>query len=193
MDPRQAEHESTIIALAYEVLDILGFQKDWQYLVRPHDIPLLICNDVDKIALLSVCELDRSNLLLVLLMVKMLMGSSNVEARMVAGAIAGYQYQYNNNKRQEMGLRPLDAMTMPCITMVGTRPAFYLVPITEPLSEAVISGQFPSDRTEVLKCEVASDHDGGMEAPEYRRVAFQYFVAFQSLAQSHWEKFLNFD
>ncbi|KAG2115510.1 hypothetical protein DEU56DRAFT_175021 [Suillus clintonianus] len=189
MDPSHALYESTIISLTCVVFDILGFQNDWQYLLKPHIIPLLICNDVNKSAWLSVCELDQSNLLLVLLQVKPSMGESNVEARTVAGAIAAYQY--NNKKRQEMGLHPLDAMTMPCMTMVGTRPAFYLVPVTKALNEAVVSGQFPSDRTEVLKCEVQSDHNGGLEAPEYRGVALQYFVAFKSLAKSHWEKFLS--
>ncbi|KAG2139282.1 hypothetical protein DEU56DRAFT_972423 [Suillus clintonianus] len=192
MDPRQAEYEPVIVSLASEVLDRFGFQKRQTCLFREYTIPLLICDDTNQVACISVCLVsDPSNSLLVLLAAKTLMGPSNVEACMVAGAIA--TYQFNNNRRREMGLHPLDAMTMPCITMVGTRPAFYLVPVTKALSEAVISGQFPSDRTEVLKCEVASDHDGGMEVPEYRRVAFQYFVAFQSLAQSHWEKFLSFD
>jgi len=81
-------------------------------------------------------------------------------------------------------------MTMPCVTMVGVRPTFYLVPVTKALSDAVISSQYPSGRTEVLKCEVASDHDKDMEEPEYRGVALQYYVAFKSLAKSHWENFI---
>ncbi|KAG2116804.1 hypothetical protein DEU56DRAFT_689897, partial [Suillus clintonianus] len=100
----------------------------------------------------------------------------NVEARMVAGAIA--VYQFNNKKRQELGLHPLNI-----------HPTFYLVLVTKALNDAVISGQFPSDRTEVLKCEVASDHSRGIEAPEYWGVALQYFLAFQSLSESHWWKF----
>jgi hypothetical protein len=42
------------------------------------------------------------------------------EAQVIAEAIAAFQY--NNEKRQTRGLRPLDAMTTPCTTMVGTRP-----------------------------------------------------------------------
>ncbi|KAG1902442.1 uncharacterized protein F5891DRAFT_1023986 [Suillus fuscotomentosus] len=128
-------------------------------------------------------------MLLLLQMDKTQIGCSNVEACMIPGAIAAYQL--NNNKRQERGLHPLDAMTMPCITMIGTRPTFYLVPVTKALSDAVISCQYPSARTEVLKCEVAGDHNGGIEAPEHRGMALQYYVAFKSLAKSHWEKFLR--
>jgi len=61
-------------------------------------------------------------------------------------------YQCNNQQRQQMGLHPLDTMTMPCITMIGTRPIFYLVPVKKALSDAVITGQWPSVKTEVLKC-----------------------------------------
>ncbi|KAG1799579.1 uncharacterized protein BJ212DRAFT_1401895 [Suillus subaureus] len=87
-------------------------------------------------------------------------------------------------------------MNMPCITMVEARPTFYLVPVTKALSDAAISCRYPSDRTEVLKCEaceVASDYNinDGMvqEAPQCRGIALQYYLAFKSLAKSHWEKF----
>ncbi|KAG1845793.1 hypothetical protein C8R48DRAFT_765165 [Suillus tomentosus] len=151
---------------------------------------VLITVGFTRVAQISVCLRDmESDMLLLLQMDKTQIGPSNVEARMISGAIAAYQL--NNNKRQEKGLHPLDAMTMPCITMIGTRPTFYLVPVTKALSDAVISCQYPSARTEVLKCEVASDHNGGMEAPEYRGMALQYYVAFKSLAKSHWEKFLR--
>lgn len=39
-----------------------------------------------------------------------------------------------------MGLVLLDEMTLPCITMVGTRLTFYLVPVTKELSNAVVNG-----------------------------------------------------
>ncbi|KAG2351727.1 hypothetical protein BDR07DRAFT_1580454, partial [Suillus spraguei] len=47
------------------------------------------------------------------------------------------RYQDNNEKTDPQITPPLDAMTIPCITMVGTRPIFYLVPVTEALRNAV--------------------------------------------------------
>ncbi|KAG1795253.1 hypothetical protein EV424DRAFT_1648952 [Suillus variegatus] len=175
---------------ARQVLITVGFTRGPYCVLRRRSIPLLICDYNRKVAQISVCLRDmESGMLLLLQMDKTQIGRSNVEACMIPGAIAAYQL--NNNKRQERGLPPLDAMTMPCIKMIGTRPTFYLVPVTKALSDAVISCQYPSAKTEVLKCEVASDHNGGMEAPEYRGIALQYYVAFKSLAKSHWEKFLR--
>ncbi|KAG2130535.1 hypothetical protein BD769DRAFT_1355695 [Suillus cothurnatus] len=171
------------------VLTTVGFDECLHSMLTVRSIPLLICDEIRKVELINLrLNFFESEMILLLQMNKTRMGRSNVEARIIAGAIAAYQF--NNNRRQEMGLRPLDAMTMPCITMVGVRPTFYLVPVTKALSDAVISSQYPSGRTEVLTCEVASDHDKDMEEPKYRGVALQYYVAFKSLAKSHWEKFI---
>lgn len=147
-----------IDAFAHRILNTVAFDKGRRCVSQAHSIPLLMSDDNRQVAQMSLCLIDGESDMLLL--------------------------QFNNSKRREMGLHPLDAMTMPCITMIGTRPTFYLVPVTKMLSDAVISCQYPSDRTEVLKCEVASDYDGGMEAPEYRSVALQYYVAFKSLAKS---------
>jgi hypothetical protein len=69
--------------------------------------------------------------------------------------------------------------------MAGTRPTFYLVPVTQALSTAVVAGQYPEAPTEVVKYFACLGHDSGstgnevMETPEYRRVAFQQFFAFK--------------
>jgi len=114
------------------------------------------------------------------------------EPQIIAEAIA--VYKYNNDKRQTIGLPTLDAMTIPCIIMVGTRPTFYLVPITRALSTAVMTGQYPETPTEVVKCVTLlgpnRPFNEGMETPEYRRVAFQCFVTFKSLAKGYWQTFL---
>lgn len=85
-------------------------------------------------------------------------------------------------------------MTIPCITMVGTRPIFYLVPVTKALSNAVATGQYPEAETTVVKCVTSLGHNRriseGMETPEYRRVAFERFLAFKALAKEHWQTFI---
>lgn len=58
-----------------------------------------------------------------------------------------------------MGLSTLDTMTVPCITMTGTRPIFYLVPVTQELGGAVINGKSPEVETKVLKCVTLVGHN----------------------------------
>ena len=71
--------------------------------------------------------------------------------RIIAEAIA--MYWYNDKRQQTRGLPTLGAMTVPCITIVGTCPTFYLVLITQALSIAVqvVTGQFPETPTKVVK------------------------------------------
>jgi hypothetical protein len=44
-----------------------------------------------------------------------------------------------------------------CITMIGTRPIFYVVPITQQHCTAVEQGQYPEKATKVRKCVVGAE------------------------------------
>lgn len=50
------------------------------------------------------------------------------------GAIAAFQF--NNRTRAQRGLPVLEEMEVPCIAVVGTRPSFLVVPVSEGLSDA---------------------------------------------------------
>ena len=178
-----------------EFLRIVGFDEELGLVLRTHHIvPLFNCGDDNAVAQPDVCMVDRRlTILLVVQEDKIVHNHRSIpEPQVISEAIAAYQY--NNERRGTMGLSSLHTMTIPCITMVGTRPTFYLVPVTEDLSDAVSTGQWPSVETKVLKCvTVAGRHcrlTEGMEAPEYRKLAFQRMVAFKGLAKSHWERFL---
>ncbi|KAG2356472.1 hypothetical protein BDR07DRAFT_1423149 [Suillus spraguei] len=106
--------ESFIDAFAQKTLQILGFVE---------------------LAETDVCLLDlRSMILLVLQDDKTVFSRSYPEPQVIAEAIAA-----NGSSDHS----PLDVMTIPCITMVGTRPIFYLVPVTEALSNAVALASIP--------------------------------------------------
>jgi hypothetical protein len=189
-----AGQETAIDNFARELLHAVGFDERGRVLLTRNIIPLCICGDVNKAAQTDVCLLDRrSMILLVLQGDKTIFNNSDPEPQFIAEAIAAYQY--NNQQRGRKGQPALNTMTIPCITMAGTRPTFYLVPVTKELSEAVITGRWPDVETEVLKCVTVAGHNRklseGMEAPEYRRVAFQRMIAFKALAKSHWRKFLE--
>lgn len=186
--------ESFIDDFARETLRLLGFFGPNRILSSRYIIPLTICGDGSRVAQTDVCLLHRPSLiLLVLVQDKTLFNRTNAESQVVAEAIAAFQF--NNKKRESRGLAPLDSMTIPCITMSGTRPTFYLVPVTHTLSIAVATGQYPATETEVFKCVTVLGHQRraseGMENTEYRKLAFQRFLAFKSLAQGHWETILR--
>ena len=116
---------------------------------------------------------------------------SDPEPQVIAEAIA--TFQYNNRKRANRDLPLLDSMTIPCIAMVGTRQTFYLVPVTQKLSNCVMTGQIPRQPTIVKRCTPPARlrASEGMEIPDYRRIALQYYDSFRVVARDSWMAFLD--
>jgi hypothetical protein len=106
--------------------------------------------------------------------------SEDLEANIVAGAIAAFQY--NNMTRS----RPINDMIIPCISFFYARPKFYKVPLTKELSDAVEKGESLASTTIVERCDVIDenipeDWTISMELPRFRQLALQYFAAFHTL------------
>lgn len=189
-----ATQESSIDDFAVRTLDLLGFNERGTVVATRYAIPLTICADSGRIAQTDVCLLHRPTMvLLVLIEDKTLSNRTDAESQVIAEAIAAFQF--NNQKREERGLAGLAAMTIPCITMSGTRPTFYLVPVTQELSAAVIGGMYPATETKVLKCVTVAAHtrrvSEGMEDTEYRKLALKRLLRFRMLAKNHWNLFLE--
>jgi hypothetical protein len=186
--------ESFIDDFARETLHILGYVERGLCLSTQFTIPLTICGE-DTLAPTDVCLVARRPMVLLVLRQDKSMFdlSQRPEPQIIADAIAAYQY--NNRRRKISGLPTLDAMTIPCIIMDGTRPTFYLVPVTQALSIAVVTGQYPETPTKVVRCVTSlgprRSSGEGMKTLEYRRVAFQRFIAFKSLAKEYWQTFLE--
>jgi hypothetical protein len=64
------------------------------------------------------------------------------QPQLIAEAIAAYQ-QNNLIRDRGLNLSPLDEITFPGITLVGTSPTFYKIKITTKLNVAVMGGYFP--------------------------------------------------
>lgn len=108
-------------------------------------------------------------------------------AQLVAEAIGAFQE--NNEARAAHPTAPeLDTMFFPCFTAVGTRPAFYVIPVTIALSNAVVQGSYPRRPTFVLKCSIPGDVGADMSNPAYRVRAIQYMIAFRELARQLWRR-----
>jgi hypothetical protein len=190
-----ATQKTFIDEFATQTLKLLGFQDRHSLIIQRNIIPLTICGQ-SRSAQTDVCLLHRPSMVLLVLAKDKTLNNQTpataVEAQVIAEAIAAYQF--NNDKRTQRTLPILDAMMIPCITMIGTRPTFYLVPVTKELSESVMTGSFPATQTHVLKCVTTPAHaraGEGMEDTEYRRLALKHFLAFKTLAKSHWIKFLD--
>jgi hypothetical protein len=187
-------YESLIDDFARETLKLLRYNERPTKILTHFPIPLTICGDGSRVAQTDVCLIHKAPfVLLVLVKDKTLFGTSKAEPQVIAEAIAAYQF--NNDTRIERGHDALDAMTIPCITMSGTRPTFYLIPVTTELSNAVISGQYPVTQTQVLRCQTLPEDTTraktGMEDPIYRRLALKRFLAFKELARTHWMRVLE--
>ncbi|KAK0457756.1 uncharacterized protein EV420DRAFT_476493 [Desarmillaria tabescens] len=85
-------------------------------------------------------------------------------------------------------------MTIPAIIMIGTRPVFYKIPVTQQLSDAIAMAQYPVSKTDVFKCVVAPHSrrlSEGMEVPEFRREILQHYEAFRRTSKECWSCFTN--
>ena len=186
-----AGQESAIDDLARSVLEVMGFDQRGTVLRSRYDIPFTICGE-SRAAKSDVCLVHlNSMILLVVQEDKTAFFSKDPEPQIIAEAIA--TFQHNNRKRTDLDLPQLDIMTIPCITMVGTRPFFYQIPVTQQLSSCVATGQFPSQPTVVTRCAPPARRRAseGMEVPDYRRIALQYYDAFRGLVKDCWAPFLD--
>lgn len=134
--------ESAIEDFAKTVLEVTGYDTELGTILRTrYDIPFTICGEV-SVAKPDVCLVHLNSMILLVVQAdKANQNLQSPEAQVIAEAIAAFQH--NNEKRRNRHLPPLDSMNIPCITMAGTRPCFYKVPVTKELSDAVISGQYP--------------------------------------------------
>lgn len=116
----KATQECAIVNFAAETLKLLGFNESKTTVMTHYIVPFTICGDGNRVAQMDVCLLYRPSLvLLVLVEDKTIFNRNNPEPQVVAEAIAAFQF--NNAKRGASGLPLLNAMTIPCITMTGTR------------------------------------------------------------------------
>lgn len=165
----------------------LGYEK--RGLLRSRcAIPLLIGGDPNRSAQTAVCLVQFSST--IILVVQGHKTTVDTEPQVIAEAIA--TFQCNNRTRARLGEPELDSMTIPCIAMIGTRPIFYLVPVTRELSEAVATVEYPLSPTMVKKCVVASNSRSlseGMDTPDFRQLALRHYTAFRTLAEAHWSAF----
>ncbi|KAG2741145.1 hypothetical protein P692DRAFT_20880825 [Suillus brevipes Sb2] len=165
--------ESFMDAFARETLHILGFVERGLIINPHHSIPLRICSDEHRVAQTDVCLLDmRLMILLVLPADKTVFYASHPESQIPL---------------------PLDAMT----TLLHA--SLWLT--LDPSSILSLSPKLSAMRLRLANipklkqwCVTFLGYNRRVnewtETQDYRRVAFERFLAFKALAKEYWQTFI---
>lgn len=103
---------------------------------------------------------------------------------MIAEAIAAFVE--NNRLRRP----PLAQETIYAITMVGTRPIFYKIPVTQALVDDLVTAQYPAQPTVVQRLvppvpDPSAYMRHGMNRLVDRRIVFQCLEAMRAMLESN--------
>ncbi|KAK0466984.1 uncharacterized protein EV420DRAFT_1260734, partial [Desarmillaria tabescens] len=144
MDPVPAQ-ESAVDGFVVFLLSLLGYVPREKMARARTDIPLLICGE-SRHATTDVCIVYADDNLLLVQEDKRHKEPKDPEPQLIAEAIAAFQ---SNNARRThvLGQNPIPVETIPGITLKGSSPIFYKIPITTELAESVALGLYPAAPT----------------------------------------------
>ncbi|KAF7371980.1 hypothetical protein MVEN_00056000 [Mycena venus] len=107
----------------------------------------------------------------------------NPVPQLVAEAIAAF-HSNNVTREQTLGLPPLPSKVVPGITMKGTSPIFFKLPISQELVSAVIGGVYPATET-IVQAHLpaiprpAERLNEGMKPQDNRLIIMSCYEAFK--------------
>jgi hypothetical protein len=175
--------ESAVDDFAAHLLALLGYDVANRFIRQRKDIPLFMCGGQTH-AKTDVCVVDRDLGILLLLIQedKRHLEEVDPEPQLIAELIAAFQH--NNTRLQRIGLQPIQAKTIPGITMVGSAPTFYKITVTQDLVDAVETAQYPANQTTVYKLvppveDLARLRQNGMKPLSNRVIILRCFEAFK--------------
>jgi hypothetical protein len=146
------------------------------------DLPFWVCGE-ERYAKTDVCIMDDQNILLLAQEDKRHLEGTDPEPQLVAEGIAAF-YNNNNTRVRSLMLEPLLSKVIPGITMQGTMPTFYKIPVTADLVRAVQLGEYPAQETTVyahlpVVPRPARRYNEGMKPLDNRRVVMACYEAFK--------------
>jgi hypothetical protein len=179
---RVPNEESKVAQFTEKLLAALEYESLARSVVLQQQMPLFICGE-SRHATADVCIVDMSEILLVGQEDKRHMDAGDPDPQLISVAIAAFQF--NNYKRTQVLNEPaLTSKVIAGITMLGTAPTFFKIPVTQDLVSAVETGQYPAAPTIVSMhvpeiprptCRIAE----GMEPLDNREAIFACFEAFK--------------
>ena len=147
MDPIP-KSESAVDQFALHLLSLLCYVPRPRIACTQSVIPLTICGQ-ECYAPTDVHIMGSDDTILLLVQEdKGHLRPSNPEAQLIATAIAAFQAN-NSMRRLVLGQNPLAHEVMPGITLAGSSPIFYKIPVTTQLAQSVEAGTYPAIPTVV--------------------------------------------
>ncbi|CAG8699028.1 9228_t:CDS:1, partial [Scutellospora calospora] len=175
--------ESAVDDLAKSTLELFNYDDGDLRIQSREELKLEMCGS-RTYAKPNIC-IKTSRLVIKLLVqedksYKVSNQDTDAESQVFAEAIASFQ----GNSRAKKFKLPLEAQLIPCITLLGTYPTFYLFKVTKVLSECVKKGNRPEEKTIVKRYDIPAEIDpyllrDAMLVQEYRQHIFQCYEAFK--------------
>ncbi|KZP03270.1 hypothetical protein FIBSPDRAFT_855719 [Athelia psychrophila] len=179
---RIPNEESWVAPFTEKLLVHLGYESLEKSVMPLQQMPFFTCGE-SRIAAADVCVMSAAEVLLVAQEDKQHMDDGDPDPQLVAEAIAAFQF--NNYKRTKVLDEPAIAFRVIAgLTMVGTAPTFFKIPVTQELVTAVELGEYPAAPTVVAmhvpkiarpSCRVAE----GMQPLDNRQIILACFEAFK--------------
>ncbi|KAF8584126.1 hypothetical protein K439DRAFT_1633774 [Ramaria rubella] len=176
---QRGDVEPNVDLFATRLLDFMEYTNNRRQVKWRQDLTFTICGETRSakadisIVVVPCSHTEGSTILLIEEDKKT--GKGEPVQRMIPEAMAAFEH--NNNMRRTKHLPPREKQVIPAITLVGTTPTFYLVPITLALMEAVGTGQYPAADTYVRRFKPETVL--GMVYLKDRRKVLEYYHAFK--------------
>ncbi|KAJ7731820.1 hypothetical protein DFH07DRAFT_847003 [Mycena maculata] len=137
--------DSAVDDFAVLLLKELGYLPIGRVSRMRLDIRFVICGE-ERYADTDVCVIDDHGIILLVQEHKRREETRSPVPQLVAQAIAAF-HSNNRQREQIFGLPPLPSKVVPGITMQGSAPTFFKVPVSQELVEAVMGGVYPATET----------------------------------------------
>nr|CAG8636059.1 1957_t:CDS:1 [Entrophospora candida] len=170
--------ETTVDGLAKELLELFNYDEGDLRIQCHEEMKLEMCGSTTS-AKPDVC-IETSHLMIKLLIqedknYQVSNLNTIAESQIIAEAIGAFQ------ENSKIG-QPLESQLLPCITMLGTCPTFYLIGINKELVECVRIGDRPKEKTIVKKYTISAPiipMGDVMLLQNHRYHIFQCYEAFR--------------
>ncbi|KAG6843737.1 hypothetical protein H0H87_001079, partial [Tephrocybe sp. NHM501043] len=175
--------ESHVDDFAAFILRILNYDDQDRIICQRPELSFTMAGQrVD--AKSDLCVKDENDYLLLVQEDKRSGSLDDPEPQLIAEAVAAF---YQNNLRRRIERQPqLEYKYIPAITIVGSAPIFYRIPVTVTLLNALMTATYPAEETVVLRyipqvLNPRTYRDLGMRPLDNRRIVLQCFEGFKAL------------
>ncbi|KAK7037237.1 hypothetical protein VNI00_011228 [Paramarasmius palmivorus] len=178
--------EPAVVDFAVELFKTLGYVKRLRVARTGKEISLVICGE-RRVVRCDACIINEDGDIVLLFQEDRSMEEGvsgnvgNARPQLIAQAIA--LFTQINWRRKMAGLEPFTEKVIPGITMAGSVPTFFQIPVSEELASHVCHGLYPPQATKVTyyPSSLPRRFREGMKSIENRRHILSCFEAFKPI------------